>query len=118
MTGDFFAAVPEADLYLLKMVLHDWDDEQCVRILRNCRTAVRPNGRALIVEMVIGELGGPDFATPAAPYDPSSPPDHHHSRLHLSSIFVHLRHQTVTAPATPNFLAVSPAPSNNLVSSG
>jgi hypothetical protein len=74
--------------------------------------------RALIVEMVIGELGGPDFATPAALYDPSSPPDHHHSRLHLSSIFVHLRHQTVTAPATPNFLAVSPAPSNNLVSSG
>jgi hypothetical protein len=42
VTGDFFAAVPEADLYLLKMVLHDWDDEQCVRILRNCRTAVRP----------------------------------------------------------------------------
>jgi hypothetical protein len=87
VTGDFFAAVPEADLHLLKMVLHDWDDEQCVRILRNCRTAVRPNGRALIVEMVIGKLGGPDFATPAAPYDPSSPPDHHHSQLHLSSIF-------------------------------
>jgi O-methyltransferase domain len=57
VTGDFFAAVPEADLYLLKMVLHDWDDEQCVRILRKCRTAVRPNGRTLIVEMVIGELG-------------------------------------------------------------
>ncbi len=61
--GDFFEAVPEADLYLLKLILHDWDDTQCVQILRNCRSAVRAGGRALIVEMVIGELGRPDPAT-------------------------------------------------------
>jgi hypothetical protein len=63
VAGDFFEAVPEADLYLLKMILHDWDDQQCVQILRNCRAAVRPGGRALIVERLIGELGRPDFAT-------------------------------------------------------
>ena len=63
VVGDFFATVPEADLYLLKMILHDWDDERCVQILRNCRAAVHPRGRALIVERVIGGLGQPDFAT-------------------------------------------------------
>jgi hypothetical protein len=47
------------------MILHDWKDQQSVQILRNCRSALRPGGRALIVEMVIGELGRPDFATRA-----------------------------------------------------
>ena len=65
VAGDFFAAVPEADIYLLKMILHDWDDDQCVQILRNCLAGVRPGGKALIVEMVIGELGQRDFATRA-----------------------------------------------------
>jgi hypothetical protein len=63
VAGDFFATVPAADLYLLKMILHDWDDQRCVEILRNCRAAVRPGGRALIVERLIGELGRADFAT-------------------------------------------------------
>jgi hypothetical protein len=53
----FFVAVPAADLYLLKLVLHDWDDEDCVQILRNCRSSARPNGRVLIVERVIGQVG-------------------------------------------------------------
>ncbi|SMD26369.1 methyltransferase [Kibdelosporangium aridum] len=63
VAGDFFVAVPSADLYLLKMIMHDWPDEQCVTILRNCRAAVQDGGRALVVEMVIGEIGKPDFAT-------------------------------------------------------
>jgi hypothetical protein len=61
--GDFFKEVPPADLYLLKMILHDWDDDDCVTILHNCRAAVREGGRALVTEMVIGELGKLDFAT-------------------------------------------------------
>lgn len=61
--GDFFTAVPPADLYLLKTVLHDWNDDQCTTILRNCRAGIRAGGRALIVETVIGELGKPDYAT-------------------------------------------------------
>ncbi len=65
LAGDFFAEVPSADLYLLKTILHDWDDTQCTQILRNCRSAVNDGGRALVVEMVIGEIGKPDFATRA-----------------------------------------------------
>jgi hypothetical protein len=59
VAGDFFQAVPAADLYLLKAVLHDWSDEQCVRILRNCRASARLGARAMVVENVIGEIGAP-----------------------------------------------------------
>ncbi|MDT0567260.1 methyltransferase [Streptomyces sp. DSM 3412] len=65
VAGDFFAEVPPADLYLLKTILHDWDDTQCAVILRNCRSAVNEGGRVLVVETVIGEIGEPDFATRA-----------------------------------------------------
>ena len=36
MAGDFFQGVPEGDVYLLKQVLHDWNDDSCLKILRNC----------------------------------------------------------------------------------
>jgi hypothetical protein len=55
LTGDFFTAVPGADLYLLKAVLHDWDDDSCVRILGNCREAAWPGARLLVIENVIRE---------------------------------------------------------------
>lgn len=52
--GDFFAGVPEGgDLYILSQILHDWDDEQCVQILRNCRRAMRAEGRVLILEQIM-----------------------------------------------------------------
>ncbi len=57
--GDFFIAVPPADLYLLKMILHDWDDDRCVTILENCRKAMTPGGRIAIVEMIVGEPSDP-----------------------------------------------------------
>ena len=65
VAGDFFTEVPAADLYLLKTVLHDWDDDHATTILRNCRSAANDGGRALVVETVIGEIGKPDsvFAT-------------------------------------------------------
>lgn len=56
VAGDFFAAVPEGDVYLLKFVLHDWDDEACVTILRNIRRVMRPGGRLYVVEMVISDV--------------------------------------------------------------
>jgi hypothetical protein len=53
-TGDFFTEVPAgADLYLIKSVLHDWDDDRCVTILRNCREVMPENGRLLIIEPVL-----------------------------------------------------------------
>jgi hypothetical protein len=51
--GDFFAGVPSADMYLLKFVLHDWDDASCIKILSNIRSAMRPGARVFIVEMAI-----------------------------------------------------------------
>jgi len=49
--GDFYERVPSgADAYLLKSVLHDWDDDSCVAILKSVRTAMRPDSRLLIVE--------------------------------------------------------------------
>ena len=57
--GDFFASFPRADLYLLKFVLHDWEDERCVTILKRCRDAMAPGGRIAIVEMVVGGLDDP-----------------------------------------------------------
>ncbi|RCG24492.1 DUF4440 domain-containing protein [Sphaerisporangium album] len=58
--GDFFAAVPSGgDLYVLKWIIHDWPDEQAVAILRNCRDAMAPGGRLLLVERVIPEGDAP-----------------------------------------------------------
>jgi hypothetical protein len=55
-TGDFFTGVPPgADAYILANVLHDWDDDQAVHILGNCRRAMATNSRVLIVERLIAE---------------------------------------------------------------
>ena len=49
--GDFFQHMPEGgDLYVLRQILHDWSDARSVDILRQCRKAVPPQGRLLIVE--------------------------------------------------------------------
>jgi SAM-dependent methyltransferase len=64
ISGDFFASVPaRADGYLLANVLHDWDDRRAVRILANCRQAMAPGGRVLIVERLIPD--DPATAVPA-----------------------------------------------------
>jgi len=52
--GDFFEAMPEGgDAYVMSHIVHDWDDDHCVTILRNCRRAIDPDGRLLLVEMVL-----------------------------------------------------------------
>jgi len=54
VAGDFFASVPAGgDAYLLSHIIHDWDDERCLTILRHCREAMNPGGRVLIIEMVL-----------------------------------------------------------------
>jgi O-methyltransferase domain len=58
--GDFFTYVPEADIYLLKHVLH-WDDGEAVQILKRCRDAMRPGGRVIVIEMLLGEIGQPEL---------------------------------------------------------
>jgi SAM-dependent methyltransferase len=52
--GDFFQAVPlGGDPYVLKFILIDWQDTEALRILQNCRTAITPDGRLLVIEMTI-----------------------------------------------------------------
>jgi hypothetical protein len=61
VAGDFFEAVPDhGDVYLLGNILHDWDHDHCVRILRNCRRAAHDQSKLLVVENVVPE--GPGHA--------------------------------------------------------
>jgi hypothetical protein len=55
-TGSFFEHVPAGgDAYLLSHIIHDWSEEQCLKILGHCRKAMGPDGRLLIVETVLPE---------------------------------------------------------------
>ena len=64
--GDFFASVPAGgDVYVLKSVLHDWDDERCVAILQSCRAAMDGAARLAIIELLLPERmtpGGPTLS--------------------------------------------------------
>jgi hypothetical protein len=58
--GSFFDHIPKnADAYLMKMVLHDWNDEQSLQILNNCSKAMKPGSKLLVIESII-----PDGNTP------------------------------------------------------
>jgi hypothetical protein len=59
-SGSFFEKVPSGgDAYLLSHIIHDWSEEQCLIILGNCRRAMKPGSRLLIVEMVLPSNGQP-----------------------------------------------------------
>ena len=54
IAGDFFESLPNgADAYLLKAVLHDWDDQKSRAILLNCRRAIPLNGKLLLIEQIV-----------------------------------------------------------------
>jgi SAM-dependent methyltransferase len=56
--GSFFETVPDGgDLYLLSNIVHDWDDERALRILRNCRAAMTPAAAVLLLEDILPEHG-------------------------------------------------------------
>jgi hypothetical protein len=60
--GNFFESVPEGgDAYLLRHIIHDWDDAQALTILRNCRQAMKAKTRLLLVESVIPPGNNPFF---------------------------------------------------------
>jgi hypothetical protein len=63
VVGDFFESVPDgADAYIMKSVIHDWDDDRCVTILSNCRQAMKAHGKVLVVEPVLPDTVKPSFA--------------------------------------------------------
>ena len=54
VAGDFLESVPEgADAYVMKYIIHDWDDERSVRILQNCRKAMADDGRVIVIDHVV-----------------------------------------------------------------
>ena len=63
MAGDFFERIPEGgDLYVLKSVLHNWDDDRSATILKRCRDVMRPGSRVLIIERLVPESTEPSEA--------------------------------------------------------
>jgi hypothetical protein len=57
--GSFFEEVPKADLYLIKMILHDWDDAECVKILETIRKAIPLGGRIAVIDYLLPEVPTP-----------------------------------------------------------
>ena len=63
VAGDFFKAVPEGgDAYIMKWIIHDWDDERAITILKNCRNQMPANGRLILVDCVVPETDEPHFS--------------------------------------------------------
>ena len=63
VAGDFFKSVPAGgDVYVMKWIIHDWDDERAIRILKNCRTQMNPDSRLIIVDCVVPDSNEPHFA--------------------------------------------------------
>jgi len=62
VAGDFFEAVPDGgSFYVLAQILHDWDDDHCAKILRNCREAMLPDAKMLVIEQVIPPRNEPSL---------------------------------------------------------
>ena len=62
LAGDMFREVPSSDAYIMKMILHDWSDDECVKILSNIQKASPAGGRVLIVEHVVPGPETPHFS--------------------------------------------------------
>lgn len=60
--GNMFEAVPSADAYMMKLILHDWNDDECVQILQNQYRAANAGGRVFLVEHVIPDPNTPHFS--------------------------------------------------------
>lgn len=60
--GSFFESIPSgADAYLMRHIIHDWDDEKSTTILRNVHKVIKDSGRLLLIEGVISEDNSPSF---------------------------------------------------------
>jgi hypothetical protein len=62
ISGDFFAEVPASDAYIMKNIIHDWNDERSVAILKSVHRAAEPGAVVLIVEAIVPDGNEPSFA--------------------------------------------------------
>jgi hypothetical protein len=61
-SGDFFSEVPAADAYIMKHIIHDWDDERSIQILKTIHRAMIGDGKLLLAEMVVPEGNEPHYS--------------------------------------------------------
>ncbi|PKU61738.1 caffeic acid 3-O-methyltransferase-like [Dendrobium catenatum] len=66
VSGDMFESVPTADAVFLKWILHDWTDEYCVKLLRNCWKALPKKGKVIVVEYILPMVPDEAIATKSA----------------------------------------------------
>lgn len=57
VAGDMFESVPPADVYIMKHIIHDWEDEKCIRLLENCCRSMNHGGRVVCVDAVLPPMG-------------------------------------------------------------
>nr|AFK34973.1 unknown [Lotus japonicus] len=57
--GDMFVSVPKADAIFMKWICHDWNDEQCLKLLKNCYESLPDTGKVILTECNIPQV--PDF---------------------------------------------------------
>lgn len=62
VAADFFKSVPKDDTYLLKWIIHDWNDQRAEAILKTCRAAMKTGGRLLLVESIVEPRNGTSLA--------------------------------------------------------
>lgn len=60
--GDMFEQIPSSDLYTMKMILHDWDDEECIKILSNIHKSASDKSKVFIIEHIVPNPGIPHFS--------------------------------------------------------
>jgi len=102
--GDFFVSAPAgADGYIMKYVIHDWDDKKSIRILSNCREAMAPHGRVLVVDHVIPPGNGAGWAKLIDILMMIGPGGQERTRKEFEELFVHsgLRLKRVIPTACP-----------------
>ncbi|WP_339381967.1 methyltransferase [Calothrix sp. FACHB-1219] len=63
ISGNFFHSVPSGgDAYILSYIIHDWDDDRCIQILRNIRQSIAADGKLLLVEGVVPDGNKPHLS--------------------------------------------------------
>ncbi|KAF3432729.1 hypothetical protein FNV43_RR23831 [Rhamnella rubrinervis] len=63
--GDMFVGVPKADAIFIKWVCHDWSDEHCLKLLKNCYDALPENGKVIAAECILPEASDTSVAAKA-----------------------------------------------------
>ncbi|KAF7123144.1 hypothetical protein RHSIM_Rhsim12G0187000 [Rhododendron simsii] len=61
--GDMFQSVPKGDAIFMKWILHDWSDDQCLKLLKNCYEALPDNGKIIVVEGILPVIPDSSAAT-------------------------------------------------------